>query len=284
MRLKTEEFSVSMMCRALAVTRSKYYDWVRNGCKSQKEEKDAQLVEWIKELHEQWLGVFGYRRMVEALEDAHDIDIGETHVRRLMREQGLFGVPNKKRRRRPKVEDDDVPDLLRRDFTADHPNRVWVTDLTEIKTAEGKLYLCIIKDVYDGVVVAYGLGDRQTAALVVETVDKAVQSRLECEKPILHSDHGSQYTSHAYRECMEKHGMKISMGRVKTCADNASAEAVFGQLKRELVHRCRMSTKEEAKKAIDKYFLNFFNPWRRKRMEKEDLQRIAELAEKQYLL
>ena len=88
-------------------------------------------------------------------------------------------------------------------FSATEPARVWVTDITELATGEGKLYLYVIKDLYDGA--------------------------------ILHSDHGSQYTSNAYRQCLQRHGLQISMDRVRTCADNASAESVFGQLKRELV-------------------------------------------------
>ena len=101
--------------------------------------------------------------MTDALADGYDVKVGATRVRRLMREAGLYGVPSTKRRRRPVVGGDDVPDLLRRDFAAEQPNRVWVSDITEIKTAEGKLFLCMIKDVYDGVVVAYAIGARQTS-------------------------------------------------------------------------------------------------------------------------
>ena len=127
----------------------------------------------------------------------------------------MRGVPLKMRRhQRSRISDEAVSDLVQRDFTTPQPITIRVTDLTEILTAEGKLYLCIIKDLYDGVVVAWQMGLRQTAELVTTTVDRAVASRLDGERPILHSDHGSQYTSEAYRDCLEHHGLTISMGRV----------------------------------------------------------------------
>ena len=108
-------------------------------------------------------------------------------------------------------------------------NLAWVTDITEFRTGEGKLYLCVIKDLYDGTVVSWKTQARPTADFVVSTVKWAVEkfSRQDGKPTILHSYHGSQYTSHAYRKCVRHYGLRMSMGRVRTCADNASLESVF---------------------------------------------------------
>ena len=117
----------------------------------------------------------------------------------------------------------------------------------------------MIKDRYDGAIAAWKTGPRPTAEWVTSTVESALVKRPESRGAILHSDHGSQYTSNAYRQCLQRHGLQISMGRVRTCADNASAESVFGQLKRELVRRCQFRTRQEATEKINHYFLNLYN-------------------------
>ncbi len=122
-------------------------------------------------------------------------------------------------------------------------------------------------------------GSRQTANLVTATVDLAVAKRLEGERPVLHSDHGSQYTSEDYRRCLERHGLRMSMGRVRSCADNASAESVFGQLKRELIHRCRFTSRKEAAEKVDAYFLRIYNPLRRAPLVRGELEQIAQMKE-----
>lgn len=161
--------------------------------------------------------------------------------------------------------DPKFPDLLQRHFSAMAPNRVWVTDITEFKTGEGKLYLCIIKEVYDGTLVSWKMGPRATAEFVMATVELVgVKAKLNwASQTIIHSDQGSQYTSKAYQQCLRHHGLRISIGRVQTCADNASAESVFGLLKRELVHHCYFRTRQEATEQINDYFLRIYSPWRR---------------------
>ena len=270
-------YSVSFLCSALQVARSKYYAWKARGGRPSRAGSDRRLTTLIRGVHEEWKGIFGYRRMVDVLRSAHGERVGARRVRRLMREAGLSGIPRKKRRRAPVRAGSEVPDLLLRAFSAERPNEVWVTDITQIATGEGKLYLCVVKDVYDGAVVGWKAGSRQTAGLVTATVDLAVAKRLEGERPILHSDHGSQYTSDDYRRCLKRHGLKMSMGRVRTCADNASAESVFGQLKRELVNRCRFATRKEAAERIDAYFLRIYNPLRRAPLLRDELKEIAQL-------
>ena len=118
---------------------------------------------------------------------------------------------------------------------------------------------------------------RQIAELGTATVDRDVASRLDGERPILHSDHGSQYTSAAYRDCLEHHGLTISMGRVRKCADNVSAVSVFSQLKRELVYRSRFRTRQEASEKLDSYFLKTYNPLRRASLNRNALEELTRL-------
>ena len=275
-------YPVAYMCARLGVTRSKYYAWRQRGGTSTRAHEDRRLRTLMRVIHAEWGGIFGYRRMREILQTQHGERVGTRRIRRLMGEASLWGVPVKKRRhRRTSSTTDCVPDLVQRDFTAAAPNQLWVSDLTEIRTAEGKVYVCIIKDLYDGIVVAWQTGPRQTAALVTATVDQAVASRLDGERPILHSDHGSQYTSAAYQDCLNRHGLTTSMGQVRTCADNASAESVFSQLKRELVYRSRFRTRREAIEKIDGYFLNIYNPLRRMSLNRAELEQLAKLDDEE---
>ena len=143
-------------------------------------------------------------------------------------------------------------------FTA--PNVVWVTDITEFKTGEGKLYVCLIKDVDDGALAAWKTSARATAPWGVSTVAWVVAVR----RPEKDTIYGRQYTSKAYQQCLQTLGLRISMGRVRTGADNASAESLFAQLKREMVPRRRVDTRQEATAGINQYFLQVYNPWRQK--------------------
>ncbi len=252
------------MCPLLGVFRSQYDAGIERGRESKYAAADRRLVVLMRSWHQEWGGLLGYRRMHACLQEQYGESIGQHRVRRLMRLAGFMGIPKKRRRqRRPERNDRNLPDLLQRDFSATAPNRVWVTDLTERKTGEGKWSRYVIKDLYEGAMAAWKTGTRPTAEGVTSTVEMALVQRPESRGAILHSDHGSQYTSERYRQCWQQNGLQISMGRVRTCADNASAESVFGQLKRELVRRCQFRTRQEATEKINHYFLNLYNPWRR---------------------
>lgn len=211
------------------MTCSAFYAWSREGGESQQVREDRRLLRLIEEKYYEMGAVLGYRRMSLWLRKACGEQVGSRRVRRLMSEASLWGTPRRKRKRYRRLarNDDGIPDLVQRHFVAEHPNQVWVTDLTEIRTDEGKLYLCIIKDLYDGVVVSWKTGVHQTAELITATVDRAVAARLESERPILHSDHGRQYFSQRYRTCLEEYGLSMSINQIITTADNASAESVL---------------------------------------------------------
>ena len=170
---------------------------------------DRRLLALIRSTYHFWEETLGYRRVHDCLLEDYAEKVGARRVRRLMRTAKLMGIPKKKRpsqRRAASSEDAHIPDLLQRDFSALAPDLVWVTDITEFRTGEGKLYVCMIKDVDDGAVAAWTTSARATALWVVSTVLRAVTIRRPEKGTILHSDHGSQYTSKAYQQCLQNLG------------------------------------------------------------------------------
>jgi putative transposase len=149
---------------------------------------------------------------------------------------------------------------LNRDFTAAAPNTKWVTDITYIRTAEHWLYLCVVLDLYSGLVVGWSMSPQQDRQLVIQAVLMAVWQRLGRTPVILHSDRGCQFTSEEYQRFLEAHQVICSMSAVGSCADNAAAESFFGVLKRERVNRHPYRTRAEARADIFDYIERCHNP------------------------
>src|SRR3569623_252183 len=169
-----------------------------------------------------------------------------------MRQQGLRGIPQRTRRRKKSVNQhpEDVSNHLKRDFTAQAPNTKWVTDITYVRTAEHWLYLCVVLDLYSGIVVGWSMSQREARTPVV-----------------LHSDRGCQFTSDEYQRFLKGHHLICSMSAVGSCADNAAAESFFGVLKRERVNRRQYLTRAEARADIFDYIERFHNPRKRQQLE-----------------
>ena len=158
-----------------------------------------------------------------------------------MRENELFGRPSGQRKHKSYQPREPVAeDLIQRQFDADRPNHKWVSDTTEIYTKNGKLYLCMVRDLYDGVIMGWSLGLRQTSRLVKEVIALALRQRIHGQDLIFHSDRGTQYTSHELQTFFKNQSMTQSMGGLGSSAvDNAASESFFGQFKGELKHICR---------------------------------------------
>ncbi len=191
-------------------------------------------------------------------------------VARLMRDDGLRGIPQRRRwRTKPTgTRPDHVQNHLARDFTADEPNTKWVTDITYIRTAEGWLYLAVVVDLYSGRVVGWSMRARQDRELVLQAVLMALWQRTDRSPVILHSDRGCQFTSDEYQRFLKGHQIRSSMSAVGSCADNAAAESFFGMLKRERVNRRQDLTRAEARADVFDYIERFHNPRRTKRIER----------------
>ena len=200
---------------------------------------------------------------------------GRHRVARLMRVQGLQGVPQGRRWRKKSssTRPSGVSNHLARDFLAAQPNRKWVTDITYIRTAEGWLYLCVVLDLFSRLVVGWSMSVRQDRALVLRAVLMALWQREDHELVILHSDRGTQFTSDEYQQFLAGHNLTCSMSAVGSCADNAAAESFFGLLKRDRVHRRHYATRDEARTDVFDYIERFHNP----RMQR----RLARLAQEE---
>ena len=256
--------TVACQCRLLEVPRSGFYRWLKDASDEERKRFDEQqLKEKIQLVYDEWYGMTGYRR-VHALLDIAGESEPLKRVRRLMKEEGLFGRPSGKRSSyRGKSNKPVASDLLRRDFIASRPNHKWVSDITEFKTKEGKLYMCQVRDLYDGVVVGWSMKDRATSGLVIEATNMALNKRMEDKELIFHSDRGTQYTSKEFTDWLREHGMTASMGAVGTSADNAAAESFFGQIKHDIGEECKRKTRAEAITIIDNYIVKLYNVLRR---------------------
>lgn len=141
-------------------------------------------------------------------------------------------------------------DLVMRNFTADAPNRLWLSDITEHRTAEGKLYLCAIKDVFSRRIVGYSISDRMQARLVVQALENAIARRGDVAGCVVHSDRGSQFRSRKVLRTLERHGLVGSMGRVGAAGDNAAMESFFALLQKNVLNRRSWATRMELRIAI----------------------------------
>jgi len=183
-------------------------------------------------------------------------------VAMLMRRAGLRGLPHKKRwRTRPGTPG--VADLLDRDFAVIEPDVLWVTDITEHPTREGKLYCCVVLDAFSRRVVGWSIDQSQTAALVTNALGMAIESRSPKAGTIVHADHGAQFTSWAFTSRLKDSGLVASMGTVGDALDNAVMEAFWARMQVELLNRSRWRTRVELANAIFEYLEVFHNRQRR---------------------
>ena len=265
------QYPVELMCRCLEVSTSGFYAWSgrKPGARAQ---DNARLLVRIREIHEDSRGAIGAPRMQEDLGDEGE-SASLNRVARLMANAGLQGRPRPKKRGAPRTASglpEGVRNLLERDFTALEPETKWVTDITEIPTLEGKLYLCIVLDLYSKLVMGWSMHHRQDRHMVVRAVQMAVWQREGDSEVILHSDRGGQFISGAYQKFLGGNALVCSMSAVGHCADNAACEGFFGVLKRDRVSRMKYQTRDEAKSDLFDYLERFHNPRMRRRVERRD--------------
>jgi len=245
--LALDGIPVKVTCRVLGFSPQGFYKWKANPVTA-REWSDAHLVDAARDIHFDD-PEFGYRFIADELRAAGTIT-SENRVARLCRQHGIRSALHPKRRggRRPGPAVHD--DLVRRDFSADGPNELWLTDITEHPTAEGTLYLCAVKDAWSNRIVGYSMDDRMTAELAVVALRNAVQFRHTVAGTVVHSDRGGQFRSRKFVRELETAGLRGSMGRVATCADNAAMESFFSLLQKNVLDRQRWAAREELRLAI----------------------------------
>jgi transposase InsO family protein len=244
--LAADGIPVAVTCRVLGFSKQAFYAW-KSAPVSRRELDDAYLINAALDIHHDD-PAFGHRFIADEL-PAHGITAGLNRVARLCSQQRIWSVFAKKRgltrRAGPPVHDD----LVRKQFTATAANRVWLTDITEHPTGQGKLYLCAIKDVYSGRIVGYSIDSRMKASLAVSALRNAVRLR-DPSGTIVHSDRGSQFRSRKFVKALRDNGLAGSMGRVGACGDNAAMESFFALLQRNVLDRQRWRTREDLRLAI----------------------------------
>ena len=270
-----DAYPVRMMCRCLKVSPSGYYGW-RQRPVSLRAKDNQRLLARIRALHAESDGALGSPRIWEDLRYEGE-RCSPNRVARLMRVNGIQGIPVKRRYRskpsgrRPA----DVQNHLQRDFTASEPNTKWVTDITYIRVVDSWLYLCVVVDLHSGMVVGWSMSRCQDRHLVLQAVLMALWQREEQTLVILHSDRGCQFTSGDYQRFLAGHNLTCSMSAAGSCADNAAAESFFGMLKRERVNRRQYQTRAEARADVFDYIERFHNPRRRRRLEMIKRERLS---------
>ncbi len=255
-----------MLCRVLEVSPSGFYEWRhRRHHPSDRTRSDAALVEKIRESHRASRRSYGSPRVWADLRLGEGICCSRKRVERLMRLHGIVGIHKRRTgctRRDPDAEPSE--DLVQRHFAADGPDRLWVSDVTEHRTAEGKVYLAVVLDAWSRRVVGWSIADHIRAELVVDALQMAVwRRRPPAERTICHSDHGSQYTSWAFGRRLRAAGVLGSMGSIGDAYDNAMAESFFSTLQRELLDEHRWTTRRQLALAVFEWIEAWYNPARR---------------------
>ena len=252
-----DKYSVNSMCKFFEVSRSGYYAFLK---RMDIPDRDLPLAEKIRECQEETHRTYGYRRVHIWLE-RQGIYRNPKTVLRVMQKYNLLSVVRRKKFHYCSQHLHKYPNLLNREFTAERPNQKWVTDISYIKTAQGFLYLSIIRDLYDNSIVAYKTDKEQSIKLVLDTIKAAKRKEKITAEVQLHSDQGFQYTSHAYFNLTQSYGITPSMSRRGNPYDNALAENFFSILKTECIHRVKLSGYDEASLIISEY-INFYNNYR----------------------
>ena len=263
MKEMRRQHSVLLMSRVFEVSASGYYAWIKRQ-PSRRSMEEARLEVEIKASHKRTRQTCGPERLQHDLAE-HGVQVGVCRIRRIRKKLGIrckqtkkYTVTTDSRHTFPVADN-----LLDQQFEAAAPNNVWVSDITYIPTDEGWLYLAGHKDLFNGEIVGYAMGERITKSLVSQSLFRAVAAKRPAEGLIHHSDRGSQYCSYEYQELLGQFEMRSSMSRKGNCYDNAPMESFWGTLKQELVHHRRYRTRQEAIQEITEYIEVFYNRERR---------------------
>ena len=263
MKANQDTLPVGVMCRLLSVSRSGFYAW-QDRPMSARARKDVELTALVHQIHAySYNGTYGAPRIHRELRETYGIRIGRKRVERLMRRAGLQGVQKRRFRctTHSGAPERFAPDLVERNFTANRPNALWLSDVTYVDTPEGFLYLAAVLDVFSRLIVGWAMDERLGSQLVLAALQMAYALRRP-KKLIYHCDHGSENTAIAFGNRCRQLGIRLSMGSVGDCYDNAMMESFFSSLEAEVLDRNHFRTRDEAREAIFSW-LGWYNVQRR---------------------
>ena len=252
-------YPIPLMRRIMKVSASGFYAWVDRPL-SERAKEEMRLEVEIKAAHKRTRQTYGAQRLQHELAE-HGVRVGICRLKRLRRRLGLrckqkrkFRATTDSKHKLPVVEN-----MLKQQFKVYEPNTVWVSDITYVPTDEGWLYLAGHKDLFNGEIVGYAMGERLSRNLVGQSLLRAVTTRRPQKGLLHHSDRGGQYCSHEYRRLLEQFGVEVSMSGIGNCFDNAPMESFWGILKQELVHHRHYRSRREAMEDITEYIEVFYN-------------------------
>jgi len=253
------QFAVRMMCGAMRVSASSYYQW-RNGEPSVRCQARTQLDAQVQQAFSAEKGRAGAPRLTRRLK-THGQTAGHNQVAQSLRRQGLRAKGARKYKATTNSHHSlpVAPNLLQQDFSAERPNQKWVSDITYLATDEGWLYLAVVLDLYSRKVVGWSMSERMTATLVCDALKMAIFRRHRPRNVIVHSDRGSQYCSREHRQLLTDHGLICSMSKKGDCFDNAAMESWNHSLKVEAIHGERFVTRDQAKAQVFDYIEVYYN-------------------------
>ena len=256
------KYRTGELCRGVVIARSTFYAWRRRPA-SRRAMEDAVLIKEIERIHAETGGAYGSPRMLADLREL-GFGVGQRRVERLMRTHRIRarqfrrrGMPGSRKASML------APNLLGRRFSVERLNAVWAGDITQVWTSEGWLYVAAVMDLCSRRVVGWTTSDRPQQTLVIDALRHALADRLPENGLISHTDQGSQYGSIRYQHFLKRHGVRCSMSRRGTPADNAVVESFFSSMKRERLSGVRFETREAARRAIFEYVEVFYNRRRR---------------------
>jgi putative transposase len=260
--LTGQGINIRHACRVLRVSESGFYAW-KDRPPSATALRRLWLAGEITAVHRASRGTYGAGRVTAELRHGRAILVGHNAVGDIMRRLGLRGLPTRRLPRGAKVGDQRSLDLVRRDFARRAPNELWMTDITEHPTREGKVYCCIVLDAFSRKVVGWAIDSTQTTVLVTTALGMATKTRNPDSGLVLHSDRGVQFTSWAFSRKLRDAGLAPSMGAVGAPGDDAMVESFWARMQVELLNRKRWKTRIELATAIHDYIELFHNATRR---------------------
>ena len=259
------DLPVAACCRAMRVSTSGFYSWQAEPVRA-KDLDDAYLSNTIVDIWTMSRCSYGSPRVHAELKLGQDVRCSRKRVERLMRQAQIAGIHRRRRggctRRDLGAEPSD--DLVERAFDPAEPDRLWVMDVTEHPTENGKAYLAVVLDAFSRRVVGWSIADHMRSELVVDALQMAIwRRRPPPGQTIAHSDHGSTYTSWAFGRRLRGAGLLGSMGSIGDCFDNSVAESFFGTLQLELLDEHRWESRQQLAQAIFEWIEAWYNPRRR---------------------
>lgn len=250
--------SIRQQCRLLGIVRSSYYRQ-KHRSKSRREVENGVLMGKLWQVWDESRRVYGYRRLHAQLQQ-NGVDVGKERVRKLMKQANIVCLRPKRARPRTTCVNQGAlahPNHLNQVFVAQHPNQKWVSDMTYIATLEGFLYVAAIEDLFSRKIVGLSMADHMETSLVKNALEMAIYER-GAQGLLIHSDRGSQYTSHAYQERLANIQAIVSMSGTGNCYDNAPMESFWATLKAECAQRT-YATRQQAREDIFNYVFAFYN-------------------------